>query len=334
MVRVRSWVRFPVSASLLRNFPIKMKKNLLIDIGSFSFRAFVEWTNKTYSIPNFATKDLENNEFTDFGKSSLDSKGKTGKSYEVVKPFAKGVIVDYDAMNYLIKNFYSLIGLNDKFSFQKIDIYCLVHNVINEVQLSALSEALSYRNVGKIYFVTKSLATNYYIKKDSNSHNSNLLIDIGNELTELSVIRRNSYISYKAIDFGMDQLIKGVIRFNIGKYNKEISENKAFEFLESEKNDQEIKEILKDITGDLLKEIDLFLGSQKLEINEDIEEEGFHITGGGARYLSSVISKWASRKNLKIFSHNDSDVPLEGLKLLLNDTATLDKVKIKDFILR
>lgn len=289
MVRVRSWVRFPVSAFLeminriLHNFYTP----IYIEPGTYSCKI------------GYKIKDQ-------FHFAEI----KYPKDQEFI---TNGVISDYENAKEFFSREIAKLAINSPIkSMVEYSGYVTVHSKITDVELSALEDSLKENKFRIVKFYNESLTGIDF----ENIYSTNLSVNFGYSTTEIVFMNNGRIVKNSSIDFGTQNTIKDVSKYIEQKYNSKVSEvsiTKITETLDlkSKKTiDLLVKDVLKNKSiklkiqanelypivkktfDELSKIISSFMEDISIDDLEKIESEGIYISGNtfqNSNYLSYIF---------------------------------------------
>lgn len=300
-----------------------------IDLGTSNFKIFGLTNKKTINEKNVIAKKNRNDVFQ-FGDPAFDMFEKAPSNIEVSFPVKFGVIADIKNMDILFECFYK--KLNGKNISGSGDFCIAVPTDITEVEKRAFYDMIAESRVKAkhINVVEKPIADAVGVGIDVESPKGNLIVNIGADTTEISVISLGGIVLSKLIKTGgskLDDAICSVVR---KKYNLIIGKRTAEQIkmnLADAMNTSEAsctafgRNIVtglpasKDISSELVYEaiseclhsiidsIKVILERTPPELAADIMSTGLYLTGG-----SSLI------KNIDVLIKNET-----GLKVNLDD---------------
>lgn len=189
-----------------------------IDLGTSNFKIFGTSTKKTINEKNIiAIKDKK--DVYDFGDNAFEMFEKAPSNIEVTFPVKFGVIADIKNMDTLFECFFKkLNGHNGNGSG---DFCIAVPTDITEVEKRAFYDLIAESKIKakKINVVEKPIADAVGVGINVDSPKGNLIVNIGADTTEISVISLGGIVLSKLIKTGgtkLDDTICNIVR---KKYN-------------------------------------------------------------------------------------------------------------------
>lgn len=318
-----------------------------IDLGTSNFKIFGASSKKLINEKNvIAIKDKK--EVFDFGDMAFEMYEKAPANIDVSFPVKYGVIADIKNMDTLFECFFS--KLNGHHSGGGGGDFCIaVPTDITEVEKRAFYDLIAESKVKSkhINVVEKPIADAVGLGLDVDSPKGNLIVNIGADTTEISVISLGGIVLSKLIKTGgtkLDETICNIVR---KKYNLVIGhrtaeqvkihladainsgENKCVAFgrnivtglpasreIDSELVYMAIQESLYSIVD----AIKVILERTPPELSADIIDTGIFLTGGSAqiRNLDTLIRKETGLK-VNVCDEPDETVIQGVAQILTND---------------
>ncbi len=291
------------------------------------------------------------NEIIKFGDFAFEMYEKAPGNIEVTFPVKFGVIADIQNMETLFSCFYKKINNNK--AITGADFCIAVPTDITEVEKRAFYDVIMDAKVKakRIVVVEKPIADAVGVGIDVNSPNGHLLVNIGADTTEITVLSMGGIVLSKLIKTGgmkLDDAIAGNIRkkYNliIGNRSAEIVKKELADAMNEEPekiamtygrnivtglpNAREISgdlvhEAIEDLLHQIIENIKVILERTPPELSADIIARGIYLTGGSAnvKNLSKLITK---ETGLKVnLSEEPSESVIRGISKILSSPELL-----------
>lgn len=309
---------------------------------------------KLYSLASDAILNEKNviaiknkNEIIKFGDYAFEMYEKAPGNIEVTFPVKFGVIADIQNMETLFSCFFKKINSNKAVAGSE---FCIaVPTDITEVEKRAFYDVIMDAKVKakRIVVVEKPIADALGVGIDVNSPNGHLLVNIGADTTEITVISMGGIVLSKLIKIGgmkLDEAIANCIRkkFNliIGSRSAEIVKKELADAMNESAdsvtvtygrnivtglpNAQEIDgelvhEAINELLHQIIENIKVILERTPPELSADIISRGIYLTGGSAavKNLSKLITK---ETGLKVnVAEEPSETVIRGISKILSD---------------
>ena len=243
------------------------------------------------------------------GNEAFEMYEKAPVNIEVSYPVKNGVIADIGNMQAMIDYFFQ--ELDGKRKLKGADYYIAVPTDITEVEKRAYFELISNTNLKpkKIYVVEKPIADALGMSLDITKSTGTLVVDIGANTTEISVLSLGGIVLSRLIPVGGNKFDEAIIskikkdkNFVIGEKTAElIKKTIGSAYVTDETIDicgrnlvtglpSEITITSKDVYDALVELFQSIVDSVKIilertppEISSDIYKSGVYITGGSSR---------------------------------------------------
>lgn len=269
------------------------------------------------------------------GDEAFDMFEKTPVNIRTIYPLSNGVIADIKNMQMLFQN---LLAKNSTGNYKNADYYIAVPTDITEVEKRAFYELVITSRVKakNIYVVDKPVADALGFGLDVNNAKGIMVVNIGSDTTEISILSLGGIVLSKLIQMGgnkFDQSIRNMIK---RVYNLEIGDKTAESIKrqlaaalgdtektakvygrdivtglpkEMEVTSQLIGEAINEQLYTIIDSIKIILERTPPELASDIIETGMYITGGSSQIkeLDKLIRR---ETELKV---NKCDVPSESV---------------------
>ncbi|MDO4452919.1 MAG: rod shape-determining protein [Eubacteriales bacterium] len=239
------------------------------------------------------------------GQKAFEMYEKTPVNVEATCPMAGGVIADTQNMEIVLWKFLKKCAA---FRMRHPQIYFAVPNNISEVEKRAYFSTLKGRiKAKKVFLVEKGIADAVGMELPIEEQRGSMVINIGAQTTEISVICGGKIILSKTLKIGgksMDESIATMVRRNfnlsIGMKTAEVLKNNLAYLLEGEEKEMRVwgvntlsglpreaaipasavsfalLEILEEITANIKSVVE----RTPPQILQDIKRSGIYLTGG------------------------------------------------------
>lgn len=184
-----------------------------LDLGTYNIKLYNGFTDTIFTHKNIIAVQNRKHIFA-YGDEAFKMYEKTPDSIEVSFPVTNGVIADINHMQILLHNFvYDSTGGN----FHTADYYISVPSDITEVEKRAFFDLVNDSNVKarNIYIVEKAIADGIGLDPEIRNFAGALIVNIGYETTEISVLSLGGIVLSKLIKLGgkkFDESIKNIVR--------------------------------------------------------------------------------------------------------------------------
>ena len=242
------------------------------------------------------------------GEEAKQMSNHVNSNMEVIRPIRQGVIVDFVVLEKMLK--YFITKAMGRRAFRKPRISVCVPSGITEIERKAVEEATYQAGAREVYLVEEPIAAAIGAGVDITKPFGNLIVDIGGGTTDIAVISIGGVVvssTIKVAGDSFDQAIISYIRKTHGLFisedaaetikvrigtaieevNPQVMEVKGRNVLTGlpkkiKLTSEEIREALKDATGQIVEAVHGILEKTPPELVADIVDRGIVLAGGGA----------------------------------------------------
>ena len=314
-----------------------------IDLGTSNIRIYNRADDEIMMEKNMIAIENKKRVFA-YGDSAFEMYEKAPGNINITYPLANGVIADINNMEVIIRFFITALMKNN---VKPADYYIAVPTDVTEVEKRAFYDLIKESNVKakKIMVVEKAIADGLGMDIDIKNSQGVLVVDIGFDTTEISILSLGGIVLSRLIKIGglkFDEAIKNAVRkefslFIGGKTAENVKVNLA-ELEAAGKNavvyGRDIvtglpveREISTDIVNSALEEhfysiidnIKVILERTPPELSADIYRHGIYLTGGGSM-VNKLAERIANGTGLKVnIAENPQKSVALGLAKIIKD---------------
>ncbi len=314
-----------------------------IDLGTNNIKIYDKNDDRIHVEKNMIAIENKNTLFA-YGDSAYEMYEKAPSNIHISYPLSNGVVADIKNMETLIKYFISDL---QKGNLKPADFYIAVPTDVTEVEKRAFYDLIKDAGVKakKIMVVEKAVADGLGMDIDVKNSQGVLLVNVGYETTEISILSLGGIVLSKLIKVGgirFDEAIRTAVRREysliIGgktaeyvKMNlQELEESKSGAVVygrdivtglpvEREIPTKLIADSLEENFNSIVDNVRVILERTPPELAADIYRHGIYLTGGASQ-VSHLAKRIASGTGLKV---NVAEEPLTtvatGLSKIIND---------------
>lgn len=319
-----------------------------IDLGTCNIKVFCKSANKIFNEKN-TIAIVNKNELYAFGDDAYAMYEKSPESITVSFPIVNGVIAGFDNMQAVIGEFL------DKYAKGKVkgsEIIVAVPTDITKVEKRAFGD-LFYKSRMKpknILLCDKPIAAAVGLGLDVNSPTGALIVDVGADTTEISVISLGGLVLSELLHFGGNRIDESIINYIKRNYNLLIGQKTAKVLkeelgcalegaqgstvvvgrdvvsglpIELEITADVIYEAIKNDLNSICNSIKMILEKTPPELAKDIIYSGIYLTGGSSK-ISRLDELFTNITNIKV---NTCEEPEECVVRGLNKIVSDDKFR-------
>lgn len=316
-----------------------------IDLGTCNFKVFCKATGKIMKEKN-TIAIINKDQIYAYGDDAYAMYEKAPESIQVIFPVVSGVIADYNFLQTMIITF---LEEKMKSKLRGSEFVVAVPTDITDVEKRAFYD-MFYKNKIRpknILLCEKPIADAVGLGLDVNQPTGIMIVDMGADTTEISVISLGGLVLSELLHFGGNRLDENIITYIRNEYNlvigqktaKDIKENIGSGLpgrtetmnivgrdlvsglpIEMEIRASDAYEATKKTLESICTSIKLILEKTPPELAKDIIRSGIYITGGGSK-IHNLDKLFESITNIKV---NTTEEPEEsavrGLVKIVSDS--------------
>lgn len=314
-----------------------------IDLGTSNIRIYNSIDEHILMEKNMIAIENKRTVFA-YGDSAYEMFEKAPGNINITYPLSNGVIADIKNMETIIKFFVAGIMKNN---IKPADYYIAVPTDVTEVEKRAFYDLIKESNVKarKIMVVEKAIADGLGMDIDIKNSQGVLMVDIGFETTEISILSLGGIVLSRLIKTGglkFDEAIKSAVRKEFSLFiGGKTAENVKINLKDLEEKEEPAVVYGRDIVTGLpversiptaivdkaleehfdaiIDNIKVILERTPPELSADIFRKGLYLTGGGSM-VNKLAEKIANGTGLKVnIAENPQSSVALGLAKIIND---------------
>lgn len=316
-----------------------------IDLGTCNFKVFCKATGKIMKEKN-TVAIINKNQIYAYGDDAYAMYEKAPESIQVIFPVVSGVIADYNFLQTMIITF---LEEKMKSKLRGSEFVVAVPTDITDVEKRAFYD-MFYKNKIRpksILLCEKPIADAVGLGLDVNQPTGIMIVDMGADTTEISVISLGGLVLSELLHFGGNRLDENIITYIRNEYNLVIGQKTAKAIketigsglpgrtetmnivgrdlvsglpIEMEISAADAYEAMKKTLESICTSIKLILERTPPELAKDIIHSGIYITGGGSQ-IHNLDKLFEGITNIRV---NTADAPEEsavrGLVKIVSDS--------------
>ena len=279
-----------------------------IDLGTTNCLVYSTGKGLVLQEPSVVVYDKDTEKIRAIGEEAKQMSNHVNSNMEVIRPIRQGVIVDFVVLEKMLK--YFITKAMGRRAFRKPRISVCVPSGITEIERKAVEEATYQAGAREVYLVEEPIAAAIGAGVDITKPFGNMIVDIGGGTTDIAVISIGGVVvssTIKVAGDSFDQAIISYIRKTHGLFisedaaetikvrigtaieevNPQVMEVKGRNVLTGlpkkiKLTSEEIREALKDATGQIVEAVHGILEKTPPELVADIVDRGIVLAGGGA----------------------------------------------------
>ena len=293
---------------LLRKGIYMPANDIGIDLGTTNCLVYSTGKGLVLQEPSVVVYDKDTEKIRAIGEEAKQMSNHVNSNMEVIRPIRQGVIVDFVVLEKMLK--YFITKAMGRRAFRKPRISVCVPSGITEIERKAVEEATYQAGAREVYLVEEPIAAAIGAGVDITKPFGNLIVDIGGGTTDIAVISIGGVVVSSTIKVAGDSFNQAIISYirkthglfisedaaetikvRIGtaveEANPQVMEVKGRNVLTGlpkkiKLTSEEIREALKDATGQIVEAVHGILEKTPPELVADIVDRGIVLAGGGA----------------------------------------------------
>ncbi len=316
-----------------------------IDLGTNNFKVYSKATGKTMLEKNTIAV-IDKNQIYAYGDRAYAMYEKAPETINVIFPVVEGVIADYNLLQTMIFDF---LEHKTKARIKNAEFIIAVPTDITDVEKRAFYE-LFYKSKSKpkkVMLCEKPIADAVGLGIDVNEPTGVMIVDMGADTTETSVISLGGLVLSDLLHFGGNRLDESIISFVRKEFNLVIGQKTAKLLketigsalpgredsmvivgrdvvsglpIEMEIGSKIVYEAMKSNLESICTSIKMILEKTPPELAKDIIHSGIYITGGGSQ-LAGLDQLFEQITGIKVIcSECPEESAVRGLVQIVSDS--------------
>ena len=326
-----------------------------IDLGTCNFKVFCKSNGKILKEKN-TLAIVNKDQIYAYGDDAYAMYEKAPEAINVIFPVSNGVIADYNLLQRMIFDF---LEKKMKAKVKNAEVVVAVPTDITDVEKRAFYEVF-YKSKSRpknVLLCEKPIADAVGLGLDVNEPTGVMIVDMGADTTEISVISLGGLVLSDLLHFGGNRIDEGIISHIRKEYNLIIGQKTAKSLketigsglpgreetmvivgrdvvsglpIEMEISAEVIYEAMKSNLSSICTSIKTILEKTPPELAKDIIHSGIYITGGGSQ-IHGLDTLFEQITNIKI---NSTEAPEESAARGLVKIVTDSKYKRLPFSIK
>ena len=309
------------------------EKELAIDLGTAN--TLIIYNDKVVvDEPSIVAIQRDTHQIMAVGKRAMMMHGKTHENIKTIRPLRDGVIADFQAAEYMLRELIKMVKFNNTLFPPALRMVIGIPSGITEVEERAVKDSAEQAGAKEVRLIHEPMAAAIGIGIDVLEPMGNMIVDIGGGTAEIAVIALGGIVTNKSIRVAGDDFTDEIIEYmrkehnlNVGERTAElikIEVGAAIQDLDNPPEEysvhgrdmltgipKEIKVNYREIAHCLDKSISKIetavlntLETTPPELSADIFRTGIYLTGGGA-LLRGLDKRLHAKTNLPIHVAED-----------------------------
>lgn len=320
-----------------------------IDLGTMNLKVYSRHNKQIYKIKN--TVSVKNKKtICAYGDEAYEMYEKAPANIEVSFPIVNGVIADFNHMQMMLLQYLSQLS---KGRLKGSEFVVAVPNDITEVEKKAFFDLLarSKAKPKKVMLVEKPIADVVGLGLNANEPTGVMVVDIGSETTEISVVSLGGLVISELLHYGgnrldesisahirrSDNLVVGrksamLLKEQIGTAQPIEGDDETCKIvglnvvsglpMEREISSSEVYEAIRDNLESISAAVKRVLERTPPELAKDIVRDGIYLTGGSSK-LRNIDKMIADISGIQVntFEGEPEECVVQGLASIIDEPA-------------
>lgn len=302
-----------------------------VDLGTCNFKVFCKDSGKIYNEKN-TIAIINKDEIYAYGDAAYAMYEKAPESLQITFPVTSGVIADFNNLQNMIFDF---LEHKAKGKLKGSEFVVAVPTDITNVEKRAFYEIFSRGKfkAKSIFLCEKPIADAVGLGLDVNEPTGSMIVNLGADTTEISVISLGGLVQSELLHFGGNRLDESIITYMRREYNLVIGQKTAKSLketigsglpgreesmvivgrdvisglpIEMEVKAEDVYKAIQANLENICSSIKLTLEKTPPELAKDIIAAGIYITGGGAQ-IDRLAELFANITNIKVNVANEPE---------------------------
>ncbi|BAV94019.1 rod shape-determining protein [Ichthyobacterium seriolicida] len=192
-------------------------EDIAIDLGTAN-TLIIHKDKIVLDTPSIVAIDKTTNEVIAIGEEANIMQGKTHENIATIRPLKDGVIADFNASEFMIREMIRQIpGLKKRFFPPSLRMLICIPSGITEVEKRAVRDSAEHVNAKQVHLIYEPMAAAIGVGIDVQEAKGNMVIDIGGGTTEIAIIALGGIVCNRSIKIAGD-----IFNGDIAYYMREI----------------------------------------------------------------------------------------------------------------
>ncbi|MFO8088034.1 MAG: rod shape-determining protein [Bacteroidales bacterium] len=201
-------------------------KEIAIDLGTAN-TIIIHNDKVVVDEPSIVAIDRRTEKIIAVGKKAMMMHGKTHQDILTIRPLRDGVIANFQAAEYMIREFIKMIGSRNSLFPPSLKMVVCIPSGITEVEERAVRESAEQAGARDVRLIHEPMAAAIGIGIDVLEPSGNMIIDIGGGTSEIAVIALGGIVNNKSIRIAGDDFTQDIMQYMRKQHNINIGERTA-----------------------------------------------------------------------------------------------------------
>ena len=309
-------------------------QDIAIDLGTAN-TLIIHNDKVVVDAPSIVAIDRNTGKVIAVGHQARQMHGKTHENIKTIRPLKDGVIADFNASEYMMREMIkSIPGFQKRLFAPSLRMVICIPSGITEVEKRAVRDSAEHAGAKEVYLIQEPMAAAIGIGVDVQEPKGNMIIDIGGGTTEIAVVALGGIVSDKSIKIAGDVFTNDIASYMRTQHNLFIGERTAEDIkinvgaaldeLSSPPDDDPVqgrdllsgkpkqvvvtyKEIARALEKSIVRVEDAIMEALSMtppELAADIYNSGIYLAGGGSM-LRGLDRRISLRTDLPVYVAED-----------------------------
>ena len=252
-----------------------LNKEIAIDLGTAN--TIIIYNDKVVvDEPSIVALQRDTKKIIAVGKRAMMMHGKTHENIKTIRPLRDGVIADFQAAEYMMREMIKMINFKNTLFPPSLKMVICIPSGITEVEERAVKDSAEQAGAKEVRLIHEPMAAAIGIVLEPTG---NMIIDIGGGTSEIAVIALGGIVNNKSIRIAGDDFTADIEEYMRKQHNIIVGERTA------ERIKIEVGAAIPQLDKSIMKIETAVLNALEQtppELSADIYRTGIYLTGGGA----------------------------------------------------
>jgi rod shape-determining protein MreB len=203
-----------------------LTKEIAMDLGT-SNTVIIHNDKVVVDEPSIVAIDRQAGKIIAVGKKAMLMHGKTHENIKTVRPLRDGVIADFQAAEFMIREMIKMISPKKSLFPPSLKMVVCIPSGITEVEERAVRDSAEQAGAKEVRLIHEPMAAAIGIGIDVLEPTGNMVIDIGGGTSEIAVIALGGIVCNKSIRVAGDEFNDDIEEYMRKQHNIHIGERTA-----------------------------------------------------------------------------------------------------------
>ena len=161
------------------------------------------------------------------GKRAMMMHGKTHENIRTIRPLRDGVIADFQAAEYMLREMIKMISFRSSLFPPALKMVICIPSGITEVEERAVKDSAEQAGAKEVRLIHEPMAAAIGIGIDVLEPMGNMIVDIGGGTSEIAVIALGGIVTNKSIRIAGDDFTDEIVEYMRKEHNLNVGERTA-----------------------------------------------------------------------------------------------------------